>query len=238
MKQNRYLYEKLMRNISREVKKALNEVGDTPEGQRRLARLQDRNINRKINQWHQDNPDKLMASDEEKHDAGWWDIQHYAMRQSKGKDILRAAYDDEMGKLMFGDQHKGGYNRNYPNTEEIDVDGLYDELEAYVKKQQAKGKEVHIVTGVIDGIDILFEETYIPVRVIRNAVTNICKKYKVKPEAIDVMLSEPEGFRYSHWYEIHINVAYYDYTTNDIIMHNKFQKGEQQWWNDFCAMLS
>lgn len=63
---NKALYEKIMQSVSKEVKKALNEYGDTEEGQRRLARLQHRNVNRKIDQWHKDNPDELQISDEER----------------------------------------------------------------------------------------------------------------------------------------------------------------------------
>lgn len=48
MMNNKALYEKIMQSVSKEVKKALNEYGDTEAGQRMLARLQHRNVNRKI----------------------------------------------------------------------------------------------------------------------------------------------------------------------------------------------
>lgn len=45
---NKALYEKIMQSVSKEVKKALNEYGDTEAGQRNLARLQYRDVNRKL----------------------------------------------------------------------------------------------------------------------------------------------------------------------------------------------
>ena len=133
---NKALYEKIMRSVSKEVKKALNEYGDTPEGQKRLAQLHHRNINQKIDDWHKNNtdPDKVIPDDQDK--DGWYDISSYAHKQSKGKDRLRRAFTDELDRLMFGERKPNHKNIHYPHDVDIDVDTLYNELESYVKEKQ------------------------------------------------------------------------------------------------------
>lgn len=234
---NRVLYEKIMQSVSKEVKKALNEYGDTEAGQRMLARLQHRNVNRKIDQWHKDNPDELLISDEERHRLGLHDVASYAHKQSKGKDYLRRAYADQLDSLMFGDRSSGYKNKNYPHDTDIDVDSLYDDLEDYVKEKQNEGVDIHIVSGFIDGITIIGNSQDIPMNTAFNEIYAICSNYGVMKEAIDKGYSRSNGVR-TEWFEIHINVAFYDFDTNDRVKYNKFASGEQKWWDDFCAMMS
>ena len=237
-KNNRVLYEKIMRSVSKEVKKALNEYGDTPEGQRRLARLQHRNIGQKINKWHEEHPDEFTPSDEEKNAAGWWDIEHYAMKQSKGKDYLRRAYNDEMGSLLFPDSHKTPVrDRNNPHDVDIDVDSLYDDLEEFIQEKQNKGFDIHIMSGFIDGITIIGNRNDEPIHDIFKQVYNICQSYGVQKDAIDRNYINNDSGKPTDWYEIHINVAFHDKSTNDEIIR-KSRRGDIDWFNNFSEMMS
>lgn len=152
--------------------------------------------------WKKEHPYE-RPSDEERQDS--LNIKNYAYEKSRGKDYLRRAFNDEQNRIL-NNRPGSGYHKfpednkeEYPHDNPIDVDALFDELEAYANKTNLK-----ITEGIVDGITIFGDENKISLKAAYADVAYIAGNYGVDNNAITYRYS---GSRNEPEYQIHINVA-------------------------------
>lgn len=179
----------LHRIVNRSVKRTLNEIGNTTNGQEFLGKMQDK----KINKWADENPG-WDYSEEDRNNQ--FDIARYAYEKSRGNDPLRRAY--HKGRFPDSDW----YQKDYPNEQPIDVDALWNELEQYSKKINARIEE-----GAMDGIAILgYPDTKISLQAAYADIAYIASKYGVSNNAVTYQYVR--NYEFPEDWEVKVNVAF------------------------------
>ncbi len=211
--------EAQLRNmIAESVKKALNEIGDTPRGQYMLGRAQQKKIDRdlgdrSIPHMSHDEADKLG------------DIETYAYKKNLGNDSLRKSYKQGTKEYYGGNTSR--LDKEYPNEGQIDIDALFDDLEKYTNKLGFK-----ISNGVFDGILIYGFESKLSMQAAFADISYIAGNHGISEKALHCQpLSGVKGV-----YEIVINVAARKHNT--FYDNDEEERGNQSFLNDLSSFTS
>ena len=214
--------------VKESVKKVLNEVGETPDGQRKLAALQNRNIDK----WSKSVPKgDYRTVEDEPEDSLPRRVAKYAYQKSRGNDELRKAYQIKHMSDTFGDNEgenswRNFYNQEYPNSGTIDVDGLWNELEQYARKTGLK-----IIESVIDGITLLGYEDDFSMKAAYADIAYIAGNYGI---------NSVEGVTYTRertnpkYYEVHVKCSF----TDDPYKRGEDKRGDQDYLKNLSAAFS
>lgn len=118
------------------------------------------------------------------------------------------------------------YNQEYPNSETIDVNGLWNELEQYARKTGLK-----IIESPSDGITLLGYEDDFSMKAAYADIANIAGNYGINSVGGVTRARERKDPRY---YEVHVKCSFAD----DPYKRSEDKRGDQDYLNNLSAAFS